>query len=145
MTSNYRPDTLWPDGLQRERFLPAIAQIEQWLDVLEVDAGVDTVCARSSTRRPTTCGRSCRRRRRSSAPTKDGTRGRGSRLTCSRAAGARRGCRQRGVVRFRRALRGPRWQNDYLELARRFAVIIVSGIPRLGPATADQAVASRGS
>jgi cell division protein ZapE len=34
---------------------------------------------------------------------------------------------------------GPRSQRDYLELARRFAVMVVSGIPRLSPATADQA------
>src|SRR5206468_11304717 len=41
MTSNYRPDDLWPDGLQRERFLPAIALIKEGLDLLQVDAGVD--------------------------------------------------------------------------------------------------------
>jgi cell division protein ZapE len=40
-TSNYAPDDLWPHGLLRERFLPAIALIEQWLDIVEVDAGVD--------------------------------------------------------------------------------------------------------
>ena len=34
---------------------------------------------------------------------------------------------------------GPRSQRDYLEIARRFAVVMVSGIPALGPATADQA------
>jgi len=34
---------------------------------------------------------------------------------------------------------GPRSQRDYLELAQRFAVILLSGIPRMGPDTADQA------
>src|SRR5438445_2811692 len=34
---------------------------------------------------------------------------------------------------------GPRSQRDYLELAQRFAVILVSDIPQLSPATADQA------
>ena len=41
MTSNYPPDGLWPNGLQRQRFLPTITLIKHWLDVVEVDAGVD--------------------------------------------------------------------------------------------------------
>src|SRR6185369_8146090 len=41
LTTNYAPDGLWPDGLQRERFLPTIALLKEWLDVVEVDAGVD--------------------------------------------------------------------------------------------------------
>jgi cell division protein ZapE len=41
MTSNYRPDLLYPDGLHRDRVLPAIALVEKQLDVLNVDAGVD--------------------------------------------------------------------------------------------------------
>jgi cell division protein ZapE len=34
---------------------------------------------------------------------------------------------------------GPRSQRDYLEIARRFAVVLVSDIPRMGVETADQA------
>jgi len=41
MTSNYSPDQLYPNGLQRERFLPTIALIKERMDVLEVDAGND--------------------------------------------------------------------------------------------------------
>lgn len=41
MTSNYAPDKLYPDGLQRQNFLPTIALIKEWLDVVEVDSGVD--------------------------------------------------------------------------------------------------------
>src|SRR5690606_36993623 len=41
MTSNYPPDRLYPNGLQRDRFLPTIALMKENLDVLEVDAGVD--------------------------------------------------------------------------------------------------------
>ncbi len=41
MTSNYAPDQLYPDGLQRQNFLPTIALIKDSMDVVEVDGGVD--------------------------------------------------------------------------------------------------------
>lgn len=40
-TSNIIPDRLYENGLQRERFLPAIATLKKYCDVLNVDAGVD--------------------------------------------------------------------------------------------------------
>nr|WP_223871564.1 cell division protein ZapE [Candidatus Dactylopiibacterium carminicum] len=41
MTSNYPPDGLYPNGLQRQNFLPTIALIKQQFDVLEVEDGTD--------------------------------------------------------------------------------------------------------
>src|SRR5699024_2152517 len=41
MTSNYEPSTLYPDGLHRDRILPAIDLIYERMDVLNVDAGID--------------------------------------------------------------------------------------------------------
>jgi cell division protein ZapE len=40
-TSNIIPDDLYRNGLQRERFLPAIKLINQFCDVVNVDSGVD--------------------------------------------------------------------------------------------------------
>ncbi|WP_119394153.1 cell division protein ZapE [Salinibius halmophilus] len=40
-TSNIEPQGLYKDGLQRDRFLPAIRMIEQYCDVLNVDGGTD--------------------------------------------------------------------------------------------------------
>jgi cell division protein ZapE len=40
-TSNYKPDDLYPNGLQRSRFLPAIETIKENLEVIEVLGLVD--------------------------------------------------------------------------------------------------------
>ena len=40
-TSNVAPDDLYKDGLQRQRFLPAIALIKRHTRVLRVDSGID--------------------------------------------------------------------------------------------------------
>lgn len=41
ITSNYAPDELYPDGLQRDRFLPAIELIKQKLDVINFSGSID--------------------------------------------------------------------------------------------------------
>lgn len=40
-TSNIIPDELYRNGLQRERFLPAIKLINEFTDIINVDSGVD--------------------------------------------------------------------------------------------------------
>ena len=40
-TSNYPPDGLYPNGLQRQRFLPTIALLKRELKVVNVDGGND--------------------------------------------------------------------------------------------------------
>lgn len=40
-TSNFAPDQLYQEGLQRELFLPAIAVLQQHMAVMQVDSGVD--------------------------------------------------------------------------------------------------------
>lgn len=40
-SSNYHPDGLWPNGLMRERFLPAIETLKQWLNVRSLNSQQD--------------------------------------------------------------------------------------------------------
>jgi cell division protein ZapE len=142
MTSNYPPDELWPNGLQRERFLPTIALINTWLDILEMDAGTD-YRLRALEHLPTYHVPAGPAANAAIAAAFEAMRTgddedlhvsiEGRTITARRRAGS--------VVwfDFRTLCDGPRSQRDYLELARRFAVVMLSDIPRLGPGTADQA------
>lgn len=142
LTSNYAPDGLWPDGLLRERFLPAIAVIKRWLDVIEVDAGVDyrlQALGRLETWHVPASAASEQALDRAFESMRAGPDEETRLVVDGRALPARR--RAGSVVWFDFAALcdGPRSQRDYLELARRFAVVLVSGIPQLGAPSADQA------
>ncbi len=143
MTSNYRPDDLYPNGLQRQSILPTIALIKQWLDVVEIDGGVDYrlralqhgvyyyTAARGAADAELVALFDRMRPGADEDP---------KLVVEARILKARR--RAGSVVWFDFATlcEGPRSQLDYLELARRFAVVIVSDVPRL---TADMGNAAR--
>ena len=142
MTSNYPPKGLWPRGLLRERFLPAIALLEKWLDVIEVDAGVDyrlrTLEQVQTFHVP-------------AGPQADAALERAFDAMCAgpdedphltierRRLVARR--RAAGAVwfDFSALCDGPRSQRDYLELARSFSVMFVSDIPVMSAQDGDRA------
>jgi cell division protein ZapE len=142
MTSNFAPDALWPNGLQRDRFLPTIALLRQWLDVVEMDAGIDyrlralehlaTWHVPSGPAADTALAQAFEAMR-SGADEDPQLAIEGRTLKARRRAGSM------VWFDFKTLCDGPRSQRDYLELARRFSVVIVSDVPRLGPETADQA------
>jgi cell division protein ZapE len=143
MTSNYHPDDLYPDGLQRQHLLPTIALLKEWLDVIEIDGETDyrlRALEQSScyyVAAPGTADAQLAALFDRMRPGPDEDPG----LTVElRSVRAKR--RAGGVVWFSFATlcEGPRSQVDYLELARRFAVVIVSDVPRL---TADTGNAAR--
>ncbi|MEO8740672.1 MAG: cell division protein ZapE [Casimicrobiaceae bacterium] len=136
MTSNYRPDDLYPNGLQRDKLLPTIALLKKHLDVVEVDGGVDyrlralaqAACYYVAASGGADGELAAIYEKMGQGPSED------PRLSVqSRTLKARR--RAGSVVWFDFATlcEGPRSQLDYLELARRFAVVIVSDVPRLTP------------
>lgn len=141
-TSNLHPRDLYKEGLQRQRFLPAIAMIEANLNVVRLDAGMD-YRLRQLERSPTFLD---------------------SRLPGTRAAMVERfaelGANASGPVTLRisdRALRalnsapetawfdfrelcdGPRSQIDYIEIARLYHTVFISDIPVFDAADDDAA------
>ena len=141
-TSNFHPDDLYPNGLHRDRILPAIALIMGKLEVINVDAGTDYrqrtleqaelyVTPLSEAAEVTLAGVfNALAEARDEDPLLHIEH---RELRALRRAG--------GVVwfDFRTLCGGPRSQNDYLELAQQFHTVILSGVPQMPPRLASEA------
>jgi cell division protein ZapE len=142
-TSNVPPSELYRDGLQRSRFLPAIALIERWTESVNVDGGLDY-----------------RLRQLERAPLyfdaqDGGTAGiLGSRFEAIAGDRGDRGGmleiegRRIPVLRrsadvvwfdFTALCTGPRSASDYVEIARDFHTVVLSGVPVFEPGDNDAA------
>ena len=140
MTSNYAPDRLYADGLQRERFLPAIELLKSRLDVLEVDNGTDYRRLKLERMKVYYVGPGGEEelerifgRLRDVEEERHPLDVEGRRISYRKRAG--------GLVwfDFQVLCGGPRSYTDYLDLAQRFHTVILSGIPRMGVKNADAA------
>ena len=142
-TSNIVPEKLYENGLQRQRFLPAIALVEKYTQVVNVDAGVDyrlrTLEKAELYHYPLgpAADESLQRSFQALAPesTKHWERleVNGRYLTCR--------CLAEDVAwfEFTELCDGPRSQNDFIELARVFHAVLLSGVPAMGSEMDDQA------
>ena len=134
-TSNIPPDGLYADGLQRERFLPAISLLEQHTQVIELDGGIDyrfRVMQKAGTYL---------------TPADDAATARLQKLFLDVAPGAWIEMRSLDILGreihtlrcakgvawfdFNELCDGPRSQNDYIEIARWYQTVIVSEVPVL--------------
>jgi cell division protein ZapE len=142
VTSNFHPDGLYPNGLHRDRILPAIALLKDKLEVLSVDNGHDYRQRTFADVDPYL------------SPLNDTSE---AALTQAfqglaeaqeenpvlhiehRQLHARR--RAGGVVwfDFDELCGGPRSQNDYLEIATQFHTVLLSGVRQMSPRLASQA------
>lgn len=142
-TSNIPPPRLYENGLQRQRFLPAIALIEAHTRVLNVDGGID-YRLRTLERAPLyhhPLGEAA------TAALEDFF----TRLAPEAGQPWQRlevngryltaRCLADDVAwfEFDELCGGPRSQNDYIELARVFHAVLLSGVRPMGRATDDSA------
>jgi cell division protein ZapE len=142
-TSNVEPRQLYRDGLQRAKFLPAIALLEEYCAVIELP-GAQDYRLRALTRAGVYF-------------TPLGVAAEQSMATCFEriAAGAPRPepdiqINGRGIALKRRVdgviwfdfdalCDGPRAVADYIELAQSFGNVFISGVPQFSPQTEDAA------
>jgi cell division protein ZapE len=140
MTSNYHPDRLYPNGLQRERFLPAIELLKSRLDVVEVDGGTDYRRLKLEKLRVYHTGA---RAGDEVAAIFDELKDVEEETHPLDVEGRKIPYRKRagGLVWFDFGVLcgGPRSYGDYVDLARRFHTVLLSGVPRLSPRNADAA------
>lgn len=143
MTSNYPPDMLYPNGLHRESFLPAIALLKKHLDVFEVEAGIDYRLRAleqveiyhhpaddAAEKKMLDYFRM--------VAGEEGKKGGRIEVLGREIDTIRRG---HGVIwfDFRTLCGGPRSQNDYLEISRGYHTVLLSHIPKMTQHQASEA------
>jgi cell division protein ZapE len=142
-TSNRAPARLYEHGLQRERFLPFIALLEERLDRLELDSGRDYRLARLTGRtvyRWPLDAAAARGLAEAFAALTEGMPAAPETLTVmGRDLVAPRAARSVAWFSFAELCDRPRAAADYLALAERYAALIVEGIPRLSPERRNEA------
>jgi len=148
ITTNYPPDGLYPNGLQRQNFLPTIERIKAELDVVVVDGGVDyrlrhleqveiyhlPAGPEADAKLDATFNQISGNVGEVGSAARGGSLKVLDRLIRYRRLGP-------GIVWFDFAelCGGPRSQNDYLELARGFHTVLISGIPVMSAAQSSEA------
>ncbi len=133
-TSNFRPDELYPNGLHRDRILPAIALLNERMEVVNVDNGTDYRTRVLENAQLYHCplgpqaDAAMAQTFTALAETHDE-----DPVLHIEAREIRALRRAGGVVwfDFRELCMGPRSQNDYLEIATQFHTVLLSNVPHM--------------
>lgn len=141
-TSNFKPDDLYPNGLHRDRILPAIALLNTRLHVINVDNGTDyrgqTMAQLALYQTP--LGEVADAAMQDAFERLAETQDEDPVLQIeSRKIFARR--KAGGLVwfDFKMLCGGPRSQNDYLEIATQFHTVLLSDVPHMPPRMSSEA------
>jgi cell division protein ZapE len=142
-TSNIVPDGLYKDGLQRARFLPAIALIKEFSEVVNVDSGVDYRLRHLEQAElfhfPLNEAAEKSMRESFKALTNGSTKvvENDPLMIENREIKALRTCDDVAWFQFRELCDGPRSQNDYIELGKIFNTVLLSDVEQMSVTTDD--------
>lgn len=144
-TSNIVPDGLYKDGLQRARFLPAIALLNKYTEVVNVDGGIDyrlRVLEQAELYHfplDADADISLNKSFESLAPDIDIAERDKPIEVNGRQIKCRRVCEDVVWFDFKELCEGPRSQNDYIELGKIYHEVLVSNVPQMGRQNDDAA------
>ncbi|ERH53250.1 cell division protein ZapE [Pseudomonas chengduensis] len=144
-TSNIVPDGLYKDGLQRARFLPAIALLKEHTDIVNVDSGVDYRLRALEQAElfhfplGQAAEDSLRKSFQSLLPDCTHMVENEALMIENRAIHAVRVCEDVAWFEFRELCDGPRSQNDYIELGKIFHAVILANVEQMSVAKDDMA------
>lgn len=141
-TSNIVPDELYKNGLQRSRFLPAIALLKKHTEVVNVDSGIDyrlrTLTQAEIYHSPLDAEADASLNRSfESMVMVEGKRNQAIDIN-GRSIKARRVHDGVAWFDFDELCDGPRSQYDYIELSKVFHTVLLSNVPQLGVEKDDQ-------
>ena len=144
-TSNIEPDGLYKDGLQRARFLPAIALLKEHTQVVNIDGGVDyrlraleqaelyySPLGEAAEQNLMACFQAL-------VPCSDEIESNLQIEIEGRSIAVRYVAEDVVWFDFGAICDGPRSQNDYIELAREYHSVVISNVPGMGRDNDDQA------
>jgi cell division protein ZapE len=141
-TSNQAPDGLYRDGLQRAQFLPAIELLKQHLEVVQLDGGEDyrlRVLEKGGVFHFPADTKADAAMAQTFEAIAGGPGKREVVLEIEgRTVRALRAGPGVAWLRFEELCDGPRGQADYIELARRFHTVLISGVRRLSAREPDR-------
>ena len=141
-TSNFKPDDLYPDGLHRDRILPAIALLNANMEVLSVDNGTDyrsmTLASLRTYITPLGPSTDVEMKKAFEALAEQQDEDPVLHIEARQIHALRRAG---GVVwfNFKTLCGGPRSQNDYLEIATQFHTVVLSEVPHMPVRMASEA------
>lgn len=144
-TSNIIPDGLYKDGLQRDRFLPAIKLLNKYTDVVNVDSGVDyrlrTLEQAELYHFPLddTAESSLQKSFDSLIPDANHVELNVDIDILGRNIPAKAICDDVAWFEFEGLCDGPRSQNDYIEMGKLYHAILISNVPVMGVKNDDLA------
>ncbi|MDL2197058.1 cell division protein ZapE [Shewanella algae] len=146
-TSNIVPDDLYKNGLQRARFLPAIAEIKANCQVLNVDSGIDyrlrTLEQAEIYHHPLDETAECNLQRYFTQLAPESEVSETPLEIDGRSIVIRKQAQGVLLADFRALCDGPRSQRDYMELAQLFHTVLLSGLEQMGAQQTGDDIARR--